>query len=107
LEDCIIAWHHVPDALFEKVAVIWCQTSEDMDATALFNQFHIGTIPQADAELVKALLRSRIKVEHGQRAAEVASQWDLIDAPPLAVRIHLWQLAGDCRSSLVLSRLAT
>ena len=67
------------EALFEKVAVIWYQAPQDMDATALFTRLNVGRIPLTDAELVKALLLSRIKVEHAHRAAEVASQWDIIE----------------------------
>lgn len=66
-------------ALFESVRVIWYQAPEDMDATALFTRLNVGRIPLTDAELVKALLLSKVKGEHVHRAAEVASQWDIIE----------------------------
>lgn len=66
-------------ALFESVRVIWYQAPDDMDATSLFTRLNVGRIPLTDAELVKALLLSQIKGEHAHRAAEVASQWDIIE----------------------------
>jgi hypothetical protein len=66
-------------ALFETVRVIWYQAPAHMEATALFTRLNVGKIPLTDAELVKALLLSKVKSEHPHRAAEVASQWDIIE----------------------------
>lgn len=66
-------------ALFENVRVIWYQAPDGMNATALFTRLNVGRIPLTDAELVKALLLSKVKCENIHRAAEVASQWDIIE----------------------------
>lgn len=66
-------------ALFETVRVIWYQAPAHMDATALFTRLNVGRIPLTDAELVKALLLSKVKSENPHHAAEVASQWDIIE----------------------------
>jgi hypothetical protein len=65
-------------ALFEHVKVIWYEAPEDVDANTLFRRLNIGRIPLTDAELVKAMLlsRSRREAGGGDRALEIAAQWD-------------------------------
>lgn len=68
-------------ALFEHVRVIWYEAADDVDATTLFTRLNVGRIPLTDAELVKALLLSRIRGDSGvtDRAREIATQWDVIE----------------------------
>lgn len=66
-------------SLFEKVRIIWYEAPSDMDSTALFTRLNVGRIPLTDAELVKALLLSRVNSSQTQRAQELAAQWDVIE----------------------------
>ena len=68
-------------ALHETVRVIWYEAPESVDSTTLFTRLNVGRIPLTDAELVKALLLSRIRENDStrERAAEVASQWDTVE----------------------------
>lgn len=61
-------------ALAERVFVIWYEAPDDVDARTLFTRLNIGRIPLTDAELVKAVLLSKI-----ERREEVAAQWDSIE----------------------------
>lgn len=65
-------------ALFEDVRVIWYEAPDDVDANKLFRRLNVGRIPLTDAELVKAMLlsRSRREAGGGNRAPEIAAQWD-------------------------------
>jgi len=92
-------------ALFESVRVIWYQAPDDMDATALFTRLNVGRIPLTDAELVKALLLSKIKDEHTHRASEVASQWDIIERDLHAP--ELWGFISSNASDTVDDRYPT
>lgn len=67
------------EALFEKVRVIWYEAPHDMDSTALFTRLNVGRIPLTDAELIKALLLSKVSADQTLRSQEVASQWDVIE----------------------------
>lgn len=67
------------EALFDKVRVIWYEAPHNIDSTALFTRLNVGRIPLTDAELVKALLLSKVSAEQTLRAQEVASQWDVIE----------------------------
>jgi hypothetical protein len=57
--------------LFEGIKVLWYEAPKDVDATELFTRLNVGRIPLTDAELVKALLLSRVSNPH-----EVAAHWD-------------------------------
>lgn len=69
------------NALFEDVKVIWYEAPDSMDATTLFTRLNVGRIPLTDAELVKALLmsRSRVDLRTSDRSLEIAAQWDAIE----------------------------
>jgi hypothetical protein len=69
----------IHDALLDQVRVIWYEAPAEMDSTTLFTRLNVGRIPLTDAELVKALLLSRLSALHLARAHEVASQWDMIE----------------------------
>jgi Protein of unknown function DUF262/Protein of unknown function (DUF1524) len=70
--------NEVYGALFEHVKVIWYEAPEDVDGNTLFRRLNVGRIPLTDAELVKAVLlsRSRRDADGGDRAFEIAAQWD-------------------------------
>jgi hypothetical protein len=61
-------------ALAERVYVIWYQAPDDVDSRTLFTRLNVGRIPLTDAELIKAVLLSKI-----DRRDEVAAQWDSIE----------------------------
>lgn len=63
------------EALFERVKVIWYSAPDEVDARTLFTRLNVGRIPLTEAELVKALLLSRLQ----DRVIEVAAEWDLIE----------------------------
>lgn len=103
------------EALFEKVRVIWYEAPHDMDSTALFTRLNVGRIPLTDAELVKALLLSKLSAQQSLRAQEVASQWDIIERDLHAPDLWGFVAGSDCgkeddryptRISLLLDTLA-
>ena len=63
-------------ALSKTVYVIWYEAPQtpEFDSRTLFTRLNVGRIPLTDAELVKALLLSRIERKH-----ETAAQWDGIE----------------------------
>jgi len=61
-------------ALGSRVHVIWYEAPTSADSRTLFTRLNIGRIPLTDAELVKAVLLSRV-----ERPKEVAAQWDGIE----------------------------
>lgn len=61
-------------ALATRVYVIWYEAPQASDSRTLFTRLNIGRIPLTDAELVKAVLLSRV-----ERPEEVAAQWDGIE----------------------------
>lgn len=67
--------------LFESVKVIWYEAPESMDSTELFTRLNVGRIPLTDAELVKALLLTKLGDDGNgaDRAHEVAAQWDAFE----------------------------
>lgn len=73
--------------LFDSVRVIWYEApaatgdtaSETALDIALFTRLNIGRIPLTDAELIKAALLSEIRQKSGDRAQEIAAQWDGIE----------------------------
>jgi Protein of unknown function DUF262 len=58
-------------ALAERVYVIWYEAPHSLDSRTLFTRLNVGRIPLTNAELVKAVLLSKI-----ERREEVAAQWD-------------------------------
>ncbi len=62
------------NGLQKRVYVIWYEVGDDVDARDLFTRLNIGRIPLTDAELVKAVLLSKVT-----RPEEVAAQWDNIE----------------------------
>jgi len=61
-------------ALAERVYVIWYEAPPSTDSRTLFTRLNVGRIPLTNAELVKAVLLSKI-----ERREEVASQWDAME----------------------------
>jgi hypothetical protein len=61
-------------ALAERVYLIWYESPHSLDSRTLFTRLNVGRIPLTNAELVKALLLSKI-----ERREEVAAQWDSIE----------------------------
>ena len=68
-------------ALFAHIKIIWYQAPADLDAVTLFTRLNVGRIALTDAELVKALLLTRIRIGDTptDRAQELAAQWDAIE----------------------------
>lgn len=102
-------WGH----LYEKVRVIWYETPTEVEPIALFTRLNVGRIPLTDAELVKALLLARARGDgsRGDRAHEVAAQWDWIERD--LRRPELWAFVSETppdeaptRISLLLDALA-
>jgi len=85
--ECIEAWFSEQknetlaamdlfSALSKTVYVIWYEAPDtpEFDSRTLFTRLNVGRIALTDAELVKALLLSRI-----ERKQETAAQWDNIE----------------------------
>lgn len=69
-------------ALFRHVRVIWYQAPRgEVDATKLFTRLNVGRIALTDAELIKALLLSKLRklASHTDRSLETAVEWDSIE----------------------------
>jgi hypothetical protein len=94
-------------ALSRTVYVIWYEAPDtpEFDSRTLFTRLNVGRIPLTDAELVKALLLSRIERKH-----ETAAQWDSIERD--LHRPEVWAFAtgmaggGPTRISLLLDTIA-
>ena len=77
------------DQFYTKVTrnaeVIWYQLAEleEYDKIDIFNRLNIGKIPLTDAELIRALLLSKIKfgsqLEDDMRQAEISNEWNSIE----------------------------
>lgn len=99
-------------ALYEHVHVIWYEAPTDLDATTLFTRLNMGRIPLTDAELVKALLLSKIRLKGGltDRALETAVEWDTIERdlrdPELWAYITAQHTGVPTHISLLLDTLA-
>lgn len=74
--DSTDAASRLHSALINTVHVIWYQAPQEpgFDSRAMFTRLNVGRIPLTDAELVKALLLTRIDRPH-----ETAAQWDTIE----------------------------
>ena len=85
-------------ALLKFVRVIWYVAPPELDSTALFTRLNVGRIPLTDAELVKALLLTRVLQgkDGGDRAKEVADQWDAIERDLRDPDV--WAFVGDARA---------
>ena len=97
--ECIEAWFseqanetlaaiELFTALSRTVHVIWYEAPDtpEFDSRTLFTRLNVGRIPLTDAELVKALLLSKIEREH-----ETAAQWDSIERD--LHRAEVWAFA--------------
>lgn len=78
------------DEFYSKVSktvqVIWYQLADidEKSKISIFNRLNIGKIPLTDAELIRALLLSKIKYgltgrEMHMRQAEISAEWNLIE----------------------------
>ena len=81
IEECFKGKDEIKDKLYialqEKVSVLWYEAPSNTDPATLFTRLNVGKIPLNDAELVKALLLS--KMSDGSRASEIAVEWDRIE----------------------------
>lgn len=94
-------------ALDESVRVIWYEAPDtaEFDSRTLFTRLNMGRIPLTDAELVKALMLTRV-----ERQFETAAQWDSIERDLRAPEVWAFatgQADGSAtRISLILDTLA-
>lgn len=67
--------------LLEQVQILWYIAPRELDSTTLFTRLNVGRIPLTDAELVKALLLTRVLKGSGgrDRSREIGAQWDAIE----------------------------
>ncbi len=65
--------------LFKSVRIIWYEAPKETVSTELFIRLNIGRIPLTDAELIKATLLSKVRVQSTDRAHEIAAQWGAIE----------------------------
>lgn len=65
-------------ALAEHVHLIWYEAPEGTDKNELFRRLNVGRIPLTDAELIKALVLSKIGADGSrpERQEQIAVQWD-------------------------------
>ncbi|HSH58503.1 MAG TPA: DUF262 domain-containing protein [Acidimicrobiales bacterium] len=98
--------------LSESIYVIWYEAPQNVDSTTLFTRLNVGRIPLTDAELVKALILSRMRGNdvRSDRAQETAAHWDSIERD---LRIpEVWAFAtaappsDDVHINLLLDALA-
>lgn len=95
------------DSTSWSVRVIWYEAPDtpEFDSRTLFTRLNVGRIPLTDAELVKALLLSRV-----ERQSETAAQWDSIERDLRAPEV--WAFAtgradgSATRISLLLDTIA-
>jgi hypothetical protein len=76
--DPELAAINVRKALAERVYLIWYEPPEGTDQNELFRRLNVGRIPLTDAELIKALVLSKIGAGGSsvERQEQVAVQWD-------------------------------
>lgn len=104
--DCIHEWFSafedrqlVADKLYpfllEQVGIVWYVAPAGVDGPTLFTRLNVGRIPLTDAELVKALLLTRIGRGPGGKyaASEAADQWDAIERDLRDPDV--WAFVGD------------
>lgn len=120
---CVCAWFEERDNaalaainfykyLSESVYVIWYEAPAAVDSIALFTRLNVGRIPLTDAELVKALILSRIRGDdvRSDRAQETAAHWDSIERDLRAPEVWAFLTAAppsdDVHINLLLDTLA-
>lgn len=69
---------NIRKALAEHVYLIWYEAPEGTDKNELFRRLNVGRIPLTDAELIKALVLSKIGAGNSrtERQEQIAVQWD-------------------------------
>ncbi len=82
--------------LSTSVCVIWYEVPAEEDPIPLFTRLNQGRIPLTDAELLKAVLLSRVQEKRPGRETEVAAQWDGIERD--LQRTDLWAFVAPPRS---------
>ncbi|GAA5090785.1 DUF262 domain-containing protein [Microbacterium yannicii] len=96
---------------FERVRIIWYEAPEETDSATVFRRLNVGRIPLTDAELVKALLLSKVEsaAPSRGRSFEVAAQWDSIERdlrnPELWAFITAGKRADSTHISLLLDAI--
>ncbi len=72
---------NIRKALAESVYLIWYEAPEGTDNNELFRRLNVGRIPLTDAELIKALILSKIggNGSRSERQEQVAVQWDYFE----------------------------
>lgn len=72
---------NIRKALAERVYLIWYEAPEGTDSNELFRRLNVGRIPLTDAELIKALILSKIGADgsRSERQEQVAVQWDYFE----------------------------
>lgn len=65
--------------LSTSVRIIWYEVPENEEPIPLFTRLNQGRIPLTDAELLKAVLLSKVQEKHPGRETEIAAQWDGIE----------------------------
>lgn len=72
---------NIRKALAESVYLIWYEAPEGTDRNELFRRLNVGRIPLTDAELIKALILSKIGADgtRSERQEQVAVQWDYFE----------------------------
>lgn len=95
---------HAKDALVDQihgylsrsVHVIWYEVPADEEPIPLFTRLNQGRIPLTDAELLKAVLLSRVQEKRPGRETEIAAQWDGIERD--LQRADLWAFVAPPHS---------
>jgi hypothetical protein len=87
-------------ALAERVYVIWYEAPQSLDSRTLFTRLNVGRIPLTNAELVKAVLLSKI-----ERREEVAAQWDSIERDLRAPEVWAFATGGSREKATHISLL--
>ena len=72
---------NIRKAFAESVYLIWYEAPEGADKNELFRRLNVGRIPLTDAELIKALILSKIGADgsRSERQEAVAVQWDYFE----------------------------
>jgi hypothetical protein len=87
-------------ALTERVYVIWYEAPADVDSRTLFTRLNVGRIPLTNAELIKAVLLSKI-----ERRDEVAAQWDSIERDLRSPEVWAFATGSSLRKATHISLL--
>ena len=82
--------------LSTSVRVIWYEVPENEEPIPLFTRLNQGRIPLTDAELIKAVLLTKIAKEKPGRETEVAAQWDGIERD--LQRAEIWAFVAPRNS---------